>query len=111
MYHTNLKRTAAICANHMSAEERQPWFDQFPRHSAPCFSDALRHEGWRHVPISYLVAEDDLCIPADVQRAEIARFEKAGCKVDVKSVNVDHVFNVSAPKVLADWWTELVEKS
>ena len=46
-----------------------------------------------------------------MQRAEIERFEKAtGKKVDVTSVRVDHVLNVSAPEVMRDWLVSLSEK-
>lgn len=111
MYHTNLEHTARVCGSHMTYEERQPLFDQFPRHSAASFGNELTQAGYKDLPVSYLVAEDDLCIPVSVQKDEIAMIEsETGKKVDVTSRNVDHVVNVSEPKVLADWFTSLVDK-
>ena len=113
MYHTNLTRTGEICAQLLPEADRKFWFDQFPRHSAISFTNELTREGWRHLPISYLLVEEDHCIPPAVQRAEIERFEKekGGEKVDVTSVKTDHVLNVSAPEVLRDWLVGLVEKA
>lgn len=111
MYHTNLKHTARVCASSMSAGQRDPWFEQFPRHSSVCFADALTQAGYKDLPVSYLVAEDDLCIPVSVQRDEIAMIEsETGRKVDVTNKKIDHVMNVSEPKVLADWFASLVDK-
>lgn len=111
MQHTDLKHTARVCASSMTPEEREPLFELFPKHSALSFGNELTYGGYKDFPVSYLVCEDDLCIPATVQRDGIEMMERvSGRKVDVTSVKADHVPNVSAPQILADWFVAVAEK-
>jgi hypothetical protein len=96
----------------MSYEDRQPWFDDFPKHSAVCFGDKLTYAGYKELPVSYLFCEGDKCIPPWAQQAGIDAIEEAsGNKVDVVRTPADHVPNVSAPQVFASFMVGLAAKA
>lgn len=72
--------------------------------------DELTYAGYNDVPVSYLVAEDDLCIPATTQRAEIEMIQKeSGKKVDVTSAKVDHVPNETATQEVLNWLISVID--
>jgi hypothetical protein len=96
----------------MSYEDRQPWFDEFPFHSAVCFGDKLTYAGYKDVPVSYLFCEDDKCIPPAAQQAGIDVVEEvSGNKVHVVRANLDHIPNISAPQLFASFIVGLVNKA
>lgn len=113
MYHEVPETTARICLNNLSdRDEAVAWIKKMPKHSAVSFGDALTHEGFRDVPVSYLLCEDDLCISPLVQQAGIDMMEKrSGRKVDVTRIKADHCCNITAPKETVDWLVNVVEKS
>lgn len=113
MYHEDPENTARICLNNLaSKEEAVAWIKMMPKHSAVSFGDAVTYEGFKDVPVSYLLCEEDLCIPPDVQQAGIDMIEKrSGRKVDVTRIRADHCCNISAPKETLDWLVGVVEKS
>lgn len=106
----DVNRTREIVASSMKREDAEPWFANWPRHSAVSFANELTHAGYKDVPVSYLFCEADKCLSQDVQRKGIEVIERvSGRKVDVTRADVDHAPNVSAPKVLADWIVKLAE--
>jgi pimeloyl-ACP methyl ester carboxylesterase len=111
-YHPDLDRTCRIVSSDMPFEEARPYYDNWPRHSAQCFMDPLTYEGWRDVPVSYLLCEKDACLPADFQKTGIEMIEQgSGNKVDVTSLaESGHAPNVSRPKDVAEWIVGMAEK-
>lgn len=104
--------TAAIILQTIPAEEGTALVWKFPKHSGASFINELTYAGYKHVPVSYLLCEDDLCIPPDVQRDGIEIIEKErGRKVDVTSIKSDHCPNWSATQLMADWIVDVAEKA
>jgi hypothetical protein len=108
MYHANPAATAKITLNHLPLSEGEAWVKLFPKHSAVSFDNELTYAGYKDVQVSYLLCEEDLCIPATVQRAEIEMMEKeSGRKVYVTSIKADHCPNVTSTQKTIDWILDL----
>lgn len=106
----DVNRTREIVASSMKREDAEPWFVNWPRHSAVSFTNELTHPGYKDVPVSYLLCEADRCLSQDVQRKGVEVVERAsGRKVDLTTANVDHALNISAPQVLADWIVKMAK--
>jgi hypothetical protein len=110
MVHHDLDRTCRIVASDLPFEKARPYFDNWPKHSGPSFMDALTHEGWRDVPVSYLLCEQDVCLSPEFQRSGIEMIEKeTGRKVDVTRLEAGHAPNVSQPEKVLDWIVKMAE--
>jgi hypothetical protein len=104
LIHTDLDRTRRIVASDMPKEDAEPWFENWPRHSMPSFMNQLTHDGYKDVPVSWLLCEADICLSPEFQKKGIATVEEvSGRKVDITTADVGHAPNVSKPQVVADW--------
>ncbi|KAF2967418.1 hypothetical protein GQX73_g6173 [Xylaria multiplex] len=104
LHFTDNEYSASICFSDLSREEGLYWHRQFSLHSAVSFTNTLTYPGYKDVPVSYLLCEDDLVIPAEIQRNEIDMIEKeAGSKVDVTSIKAGHCPNAGVPEKVVDW--------
>jgi hypothetical protein len=109
MYHDLISRSAAICFSNLPKEEGESWVLKFVQHSAASFASELTHAGYKDIPVSYLVCEQDLCIPPKNQRAGIDLIEDvSGRKVDVRTIQADHCPTVSAEQEVVDWILDVV---
>ncbi len=96
--------TAAIILTKLPLDQGEAIVKQFAKHSAPSFVDKLTYAGYRDVPVSYLFCTEDLCIPVDIQQAEIDMIEKeTGRKVAVTRIEADHCPNLTAAQETIDW--------
>ena len=68
MYHDPISRSAEICFSDISQERGEAWMRKFPKHSAVSFTNELTHAGYEDIPVSYLLCEEDLCIPLKTSR-------------------------------------------
>ncbi|KAF2709781.1 alpha/beta-hydrolase [Pleomassaria siparia CBS 279.74] len=110
MRHEDIAPTAAIVFSDLPPEEGQAWIRSFSAHSAASFGSELTHPGYKDIPAAWLLCEKDLCIPAKTQREAIAMIEKiSGTKVDVTSVQKDHVPHATEPELVVDWILKVVE--
>lgn len=67
------------------------WAKKTKEHSVATFAEPLKYPGYKDVPVSYLIAEDDTVIAPEKQRQVIERIEKeSGAKVDVHNVKTGH---------------------
>ena len=84
-------------------KKARPWFGDSLITGASFVSE-LTHAGYKVVPVSYLLCEDDLCIPAATQTAGIEMIEKeSGNKVYITRIKADHCPNFSARQQMVDW--------
>ncbi|KAI0534350.1 Alpha/beta hydrolase fold-1 [Xylaria digitata] len=105
LHFTDAELSASICFSDLSREEGLHWHGQFALHSAVSFTNTLTYAGYKDVPVSYLLCEDDLVVPAEVQRREIDMIEtETGSKVDVTSIKAGHCPNVSVPEKVVNWF-------
>lgn len=96
--------TTKIKLNHFTLDGEESWIEKFPKHSAISFSNELTHAGYKDMPVSCLVCEEDLCIPVDVQDREIEMIEReSGMKVDVTRIRADHCPNITSTHATTDW--------
>lgn len=71
-------------------------------HSTVTFTGALTYPGYQHVPVSYLVCEDDHAVPLEIQRSIIARIQdESSHDVDVHLCKAGHFPSVSCPEEVA----------
>ncbi|OAP55372.1 hypothetical protein AYL99_10345 [Fonsecaea erecta] len=72
------------------------------RHSARSFASEVTYAGYQHVPVSFIVCENDMIIPPDVQRGYIEMIgRESGREVDVHTLPTGHCPNTTAPNKLA----------
>ncbi|KAK5635334.1 hypothetical protein RRF57_011046 [Xylaria bambusicola] len=109
LHFTDVEHSAAACFSDMpTKEERMYYQEQFALHSAVSFANPLTHAGYKDVPVSYLVCEDDLVIPVDWQRKEIEMLEaETGSKVDVTSIKAGHCPTIMHPDKVVDWFVHV----
>lgn len=111
MYHADPAGTARITLNHLPLSEGEAWIKLFPKHSSVSFINELTYAGYNDVPVSYLLCEEDLCIPPAVQRAGIEMMEKeSGRKVHVTSIGADHCPNVTSLQETLDWILDVARR-
>lgn len=104
MFQDNISQSAALCFSDIPHEEGELWAEKFGCHSSASFANELTYAGYKDVPVSYLLCEDDLVVPAKNQREEIALIEKeSGNMVDVTSIKAGHCPNVSMPETVINW--------
>ncbi len=111
MYHTNISTAAALSFSDLSKEEGEAWIQRFPGHSAVSFAGELTHAGYKDASVSYLLCEEDIVIPAKIQRDGIELIEKeSGNKVDVTCIKTGHVPMAGAPQEVINWIVQEAEK-
>lgn len=112
MLHVDSARSAKLCLSKIPLEESEPVVRCFTKHSAVSFANKLTYAGYNDVPVSYLLCEDDLCIPKDVQQKGIDLIERqSGRKVTVTKIDADHGPNYSAPEKVVNWILSVVEEA
>jgi hypothetical protein len=75
------------------------WVAEMPGHSRISFDNPATYEAFRDIPMTYMICEEDLIIPAAIQREMVEMVEReTGRKVDVYSYPVGHVPNITAWK-------------
>lgn len=109
MYHPNQPLSASHSFSDISPEEGLAWVKRFAKHSSVSFTNPLTYPGYKYIPVSYLLCEEDVVIPPSIQRAEIEMIEReSGNKVDVTSIKAGHVPIVSQPQKVVDWILKVV---
>lgn len=112
MYHDPVSASAAIVFSSLSKEEGEAYTRRFVQHSAISFGGELTYPGYKDVPVSYLFCENDLTIPAAVQKAGIETIEKeSGNKVDVTSIKADHCPSITDFPATLAWVLDVAAKS
>lgn len=93
-------------------EEGEAWAGMMTAHSAVSFGDPLTYAGYKDVPVSYLVCEEDSVIPAGSQNRMINLVEQeGGRKVDVTRIPAGHAPNITATEAVVDWITHVAKKA
>lgn len=85
------------------------WAAKFVRHSSVSFANKLTYAGYKDVPASWLLCEEDLTLPRDIQQAGIDLIEKkSGNKVDVTPIRAGHCPSVTALEKTKEWMIQLL---
>ncbi|KAG9958719.1 hypothetical protein KCU61_g8126, partial [Aureobasidium melanogenum] len=115
MTHRDPQSTADAVFNCLSPESRNSKSGLFGPHAGPAFTDALTHPGYRGIPVSWYLCENDLSVSPEIQRDAIDMIERswqgterAGLKVDVTRSQCDHMPMFSANNHLNDWMEHII---
>ncbi|TAQ83064.1 hypothetical protein B7494_g8612 [Chlorociboria aeruginascens] len=112
MQHANAAHAASIVFSDLPPDVGLAWARKFTYHSAATFGGELTYAGYKDVPVSYLVCENDRCILEKTQRAGIALVESvSGRGVDVTSIEAGHCPNESMPKKAVEWVLDIARKA
>lgn len=104
-------KTLRLLLPGLPQEEGELWAGKMTAHSAFSFGDALTYAGYKDVPVSYLVCEEDLLIPAVSQTRMIDLIEQESSrKVDVTKIPAGHAPNVTATQAVVDWIVHVASK-
>lgn len=104
--------TAEMICQELPPSEGAAIVKDFAKHSARSFGDELTLAGYKDIPTSYLLCEEDLAGPAAFQRDMIAMIEEAsGRKVDVTNIKAGHCPNLTAEKETVEWVVKVAQKT
>ncbi|KAK7752316.1 hypothetical protein SLS62_005652 [Diatrype stigma] len=100
----------AMTFSDVPSEEALPFARRMTKHSAASFANPLTYAGYKDVPVSYLLCEEDLAISSSAQRAGIELIEReSGRPVEVTSLKAGHAPTLSRPQEVEDWVVGLFE--
>lgn len=100
--------TARLILQHLPPDEGTAIVRDFAKHSSRSFLDPVTHAGYRDIPVSYLLCEEDLVGPPELQRSWIEMVEhESGRKVHVTAVQTGHMPNVTAKEETVNWILKL----
>ncbi|OQV07092.1 hypothetical protein CLAIMM_11576 [Cladophialophora immunda] len=100
--------TAGLILQHLPPDKGAAIVGDFAKHSAQSFLDPVTQTGYRDIPVSYLLCEEDLVGPPDLQRSWIERVEReSGRSVHVTAVRTGHMPNLTAEKETVNWILQL----
>ena len=104
--------TKIVCQD-IPTDEAIKALESLAKHSSQSFMDNLTHAGYKDIPSSYLLCENDLAGPPAFQRGMISQVEQAagGRKVDVTSIWTSHFPNLAQPNEVIDWIVKIASKS
>ncbi|RSL62698.1 hypothetical protein CEP53_004681 [Fusarium sp. AF-6] len=110
-YYTDIPKLARVSFTNLPKDEGEFWAAKLVKHSSISFGNPLTYAGFKDVPVSYLLCEDDRAILPQAQRAGIDMIEKeSGNKVDVTSIKGDHVAPLSSQNEVVDWIVGVAER-
>jgi len=81
--------------------EPQKWIDMLKPHSYRTMFSKTTYAGWKHVPCTYLLCEQDMAIPIAVQKGMVEEAKKMGADMKVESCDAGHSPFLSVPEEMA----------
>ncbi|KAL4813974.1 Alpha/beta hydrolase fold-1 [Aspergillus spinulosporus] len=97
---------AEIAMHDLAPEERQKWSSELVHTSRAVFSGTSTYEPWHRIPSSYILCEEDLALPLQLQEMMAAKLG-TDLKYRLKS---SHSPFLSMPDSLADVLEDLVSR-
>jgi pimeloyl-ACP methyl ester carboxylesterase len=95
--------SAKVTFSDLPFEEGLAFAKQMPEHSATSFGGPLTYPGYKHVPVSYLLCEEDMTVPPEMQQRFIDLLEKESeGKVVVSKCSAGHCPQLSQPDVVIE---------
>jgi hypothetical protein len=108
----DLAATTSVICQELPPKEGETIVRDFAKHSAESFGNELTYAGYKNIPASSLLCEEDLAGPPDFQREIIAMIEQASNrKVDVTSIKVGHWPNLTAERETIEWVLKVAKKA
>ncbi|KAH6714384.1 hypothetical protein BKA61DRAFT_482088, partial [Leptodontidium sp. MPI-SDFR-AT-0119] len=82
--------------------EAKHYMSLMPNHSTISFSGELTHPGYKYIPVTYLLTENDKIIPMEAQRQMIDFARGEGADVKVVETSAGHCPMLSIPEKTVD---------
>ncbi|KAJ7721453.1 Alpha/beta hydrolase fold-1 [Mycena metata] len=103
MYMADPVKSAAINVSDLPPDEGLVWAKKFTQHSAASFVQPLTYGAYKDIPVSWMLLEQDKCIPPELQNKMIANMESVmgGRTVERFPVDVGHCINFTQPATFA----------
>lgn len=110
MHYTDLEPVARIAFSDMPHEEALEWAARLGWHSSQSFGDPLRYAGYKDVPVSWLLCENDLSIPKEYQETAIELIgRKTQREVHVTAIPAGHVPYGSGLEGVTAWMKNMLD--
>ncbi|KAI1330797.1 Alpha/beta hydrolase fold-1 [Xylariaceae sp. FL0255] len=107
----DLEHTVRNVFSDIPYDQARQLADIFSPHSARSLGDTITYAGYKEVPVSFLLCEDDQTVSPETQKRGIAIIEEESQnKVDVTSIKSGHGPNASNPDKVVDWIVGMTEK-
>lgn len=87
----------------MDEQDRKEAYDALVPHFASSFLEAPKGEGWRGLPMTYVITQKDIAIFPIIQGGIVTSLNT---DVVVKWIDASHSPFLSQPKAIADWIRE-----
>jgi pimeloyl-ACP methyl ester carboxylesterase len=89
--------------SNLPEEEILHYAAQMQCQSVVSMNGELTHEGWKHMPVTVIVTEDDQCLPPKKQHSNVdAAIASGKGKIRKISVLSDHCAMISHPDEIVD---------
>jgi hypothetical protein len=83
-------RDARVFYSDLVEKEQQYWFAQIQSQALASFYAPATGASWKGIPTSYLLCEEDQCVPPIVQEAMVNGVKEAGGEIEVTRVKSGH---------------------
>jgi hypothetical protein len=71
---------------------------QLENHSSACWHGVISYQGYKYIPTTCVIPENDFIIATAIQKEQVAREEREGVKITVHDLmGVGHVPIISVP--------------
>ncbi|KAI0176149.1 alpha/beta-hydrolase [Hypoxylon sp. FL1284] len=112
MYHADISQGASLSFSDVPRDEGEASVRKLTKHSAVSFTNPLTYPGYKDVPVSYLLCEDDLSVPAEIQKKGIDMIQReSGKDVDVVAIKAGHFPPISKPQQVVEWILHVLAQS
>ncbi|KAI5463581.1 Alpha/beta hydrolase fold-1 [Mariannaea sp. PMI_226] len=103
--------TRELFYHDLPEDEGKLWVSKLRNHSMKAFTTGadITYDGWKEVPVWYLVTKDDKALPAEVQKMFVKDAQAAGGDVTQREIDTSHSPMLSKPEETADIIVEAVK--
>ncbi|KAH9896243.1 Alpha/beta hydrolase fold-1 [Xylariomycetidae sp. FL2044] len=109
---SDVTQAASLSLSELPKEEGEYWAGRLTAHSSVALMDPCRYAGWKDLPVSYLVCENDHTVTLENQTTLIDMVEReTGRNVDVMRIASGHAPNITEPQLMLDWILKLAKFS
>jgi pimeloyl-ACP methyl ester carboxylesterase len=97
-----IEPAAKVIFSDLPSDEAIKYVSKMPYHSGPSFVGPLTYAAYKYIPTTYIICEQDMVIPPEVQRQFIGNIERmTGKPVSTVMLDAGHCPNVTAPENVA----------
>lgn len=87
----------------LSEDEQTYWFSQLQAHSLASLKAPISGASWKTIPSSYLLCDQDLAIPVQLQEMMVNKAKDIGATIEVSRLDTGHSPYLTMPKETVGW--------